>query len=123
MTENYKATFTSDEATFQADIIDFNIQDGTYKNLTEKDMDTIGKHKSPFWVTFEFVNPNDPCLEYLVNASKNTDTFRPQKVEIQVTINDKVGKIIMLDGIIPKPIKQPSAMIELKFESLKFESA
>lgn len=123
MTDNYKAIFESDEATFQADIIDFNIQDGTYKNLTEKNVETIDKHKPPFWVTFEFANPNDPCLEYLVKASKNTDTFRPQRVEIAVAVNDRTGKIIMQGGVIPKPIKQPSAIIELKFESLKFESA
>lgn len=123
MTEYYRATFVSDESTFHADLLDFNIQDGAYKNLTEKNMETIYKHKPPFWVTFEFADPNDPCLEYLVKSSKNPDTFRPQTVEISVMVKEKNGKITMVGGIIPKPVKQPSAIIELKFDAVKFESA
>lgn len=123
MTENYKAKFISDEGLFETTLIDFNIQDGTYTNLSEKNIEKVGSHKPPFWVTFEFENPDDPIIEYLVKSSKNPDTFRPQKVEIPVVIKETSGTIILTDGTIPKPIKQPSAIIELKFEKGEFLSA
>jgi hypothetical protein len=123
MNEHYKATFASDEATFEAVLVDFNIQDGEYMNLTDKNIGSVDKRKPPFWVTFEFADPKDPCLEHLVKASKNPDTFRPQKVTIPVAVKDVAGNIIMTEGIVPKPIKQPSAIIELRFEGVKLESA
>ena len=120
MTENYKAKFTSDEATYTTEIVDFNIQDGSYTNIGEKDILKLSSHKPPFWVTFEFVDPNDPLLDYLIKASKNPDTFRPQKVEIPVEIKDSKGTIVISGGIIPKPIKQPSVFIELKCEKVEY---
>ena len=123
MTENYKARFTSDECSFDTTLVDFNIQDGTYTNLSEKNIEKVSTHKPPFWVTFEFEKPDDPLIEYLVKSSKNPDTFRPQKVDIPVVVKEKPGTIILFDGTIPKPIKQPSAIIELRFEKSEFLSA
>lgn len=123
MTEYYTAKFTSDEGTNDTSLIDFNIQDGTYTNLTEKNIEKLSSHKPPFWVTFEFEKPDDPLIEYLVKSSKNPDTFRPQMVEIPVVVKEKPGKVILSGGIIPKPIKQPSAIIELRFDRAEFLSA
>jgi hypothetical protein len=119
----YKAKFTSDEATFYADVVDFNIQDSSYTNIGEKDILKLSSHKPPFWVTFEFVDEKDALLEYLIKASKNPDTFRPQKVEIPVEVKDSKGTIVISGGIIPKPIKQPSVFIELKFENIEYLQA
>lgn len=123
MTENYTAKFSSDEGLHQTTLIDFNIQDGSYTNLTEKNIEKILAHKPPFWVTFEFEKQDDPLIEYLVKSSKNPDTFRPQKVEIPVVVKDRPGTVILSGGVIPKPIKQPSAMIELRFDKAEFLSA
>ncbi|NTU61595.1 MAG: hypothetical protein HGA95_04650 [Caldiserica bacterium] len=123
MTENYTAKFISDEASFDTTLIDFNIKDGTYTNLSEKNIEKASTHKPPFWVTFEFEKPDDPLIEYLVKSSKNPDTFRPQRVEIPVMIKEKEGTIMLYDGIIPVPVKQPSAMIELRFDEIEFRSA
>jgi hypothetical protein len=123
MTQNYAAKFASDEGSFETTLVDFNIQDGSYTNLTEKNIEKASSHKPPFWVTFEFEKPDDPIIEYLVKASKNPETFRPQNVDILVVIKDKQGIIKLFEGVIPKPIKQSSSIIELRFEKIEFQSA